>query len=102
MAINEEHCFVYMRFFSHRHEPLLPEAGIRWRSEGHKVPLQRYIPIKYLCLRTEYMKYLEEYKEYLLKNVILVRSSKLPQGCDTRIGYCMNHLISFCQELGKG
>ena len=38
----------------------------------------------------------------LLKNVILVRSSKLPQGCDTRIGYCMNHLISFCQELGKG
>ena len=68
MATNEEHCFLYMRFFSHRHEPLLPEAGIRRRSGDHKVPLQRYIPTKYLCVRTEIMKDLEDFgdKRYLL------------------------------------
>ena len=75
MAINEEHCFVYMTFFSHRHEPLLPEAGIRRRSGDHKVPLQRYIPIEYFCLRTGIIRDLKNHgnkTKYLLMNVILV------------------------------
>ena len=71
MATNEEHCFLYMKFFSHRHEPLLPEAGIRRRSGDHKVPLQRYIPTKNLCVRTEIMKDLEDFEDIFCRILFL-------------------------------
>ena len=44
MATNEEHCFECMMFFSHKHEPLLLEVGIRLQFGGHMVHHQQYIP----------------------------------------------------------